>query len=271
MRLTFKVQNPLPVDAKIFIDVPATFTDTAGASSIAITSGIDGGFSVNSTAIGGASSVFDNTLKTSGGPWRLEISRDGTGTVVAHQTPVNIVINSVTNMQYEGTSGVYPLFKTTLSDGTTAIDESSAESDAIGILPQSIAIVPATLPNFDARPDFLVAGLNSTFSFGVTLKNPVPANALLQFTLPNTFQLVDPSHIHTNMDGTFQFETVGAGPWAVKMRRAGDGSVMESGKVLTFSMNRVVNKAGIGQTGSYNFVTYLNDESTRIDVEDAPR
>ena len=26
----------------------------------------------------------------------------------------------------------------------------------------------------------------------------------------------------------------------------------------------------IGQTGSFNFVTYLNDEATRIDVEDAP-
>ena len=46
------------------------------------------------------------------------------GTVVAHQTTVNIVINSITNMQFEGPSGVYPLLKTTLADGTTAIDES---------------------------------------------------------------------------------------------------------------------------------------------------
>ena len=114
----------------------------------------------------------------------------------------------------------------------------SSEADAIGVLPPSVTIVPATFPNFDARPDFLVAGLNSTFSFGVTLKNPIPMNGMLQFTLPNTFQLVDPSHIYTNMDGTFAFETVGSGPWVVKMRRNGDGTVMEASKVLTFEMNR---------------------------------
>ncbi|GMI02363.1 hypothetical protein TrLO_g14122 [Triparma laevis f. longispina] len=266
LQLTFTVQNPLPPDCKIWIEVPNTYTDAA-ATAVRITSGIDGGFAVAQT---GTSSVYDNTLKTSGGTWVVEITRDGTGTTVAIGTVVEIIVDDVTTMQFEGPSGVHPMIKTTLADGTSAIDESSSESDAIGTLPPSVTIVPATFLNFDARPDYLVAGLNSTFSFSVTLKNPIPVDAMLEFTLPSTFQLVDPSHIYTDMDGTFAFETVGSGPWVVKIRRNGDGTVMAAGDVLNFDMNRVVNKANIEQTGSYTFVTYLNDETTRIDVEDAP-
>ncbi|GMH97537.1 hypothetical protein TrST_g6720 [Triparma strigata] len=266
LQLTFTVQNPLPPDCKIWIEVPNTYTDAA-ATAVRITSGIDGGFTVAQT---GTSSVYDNTLKTSGGTWVVEITRDGTGTTVAIGTVVEIIVDDVTTMQFEGPSGVHPMIKTTLADGTSAIDESSSESDAIGTLPPSVTIVPATFLNFDARPDYLVAGLNSTFSFSVTLKNPIPVDAMLEFTLPSTFQLVDPSHIYTDMDGTFAFETVGSGPWVVKIRRNGDGTVMAAGDVLNFDMNRVVNKANIGQTGSYTFVTYLNDETTRIDAEDAP-
>ena len=137
--VTFTVENPMPVNGKIIFEVPNTFTNV-DASSVSITSGIDGGIAFMQS---GGSPVYDNTLKTSGGPWVVTFIRDGSGSIVAAGDTVVVVMAEVINQQHEGSSGTFPMFKTTLSDGTTAIDESSSEADAIGILPPAVVFTPS--------------------------------------------------------------------------------------------------------------------------------
>jgi hypothetical protein len=136
--------------------------------------------------------------------------------------------------------------------------------------------VPATLLDFRARPDFLVADLNSTFSFAMELKNPLPVDGVISLEIPDTFQQVDPnpgsnSVLETDMDGTYTVEVVGpaGGFFTVLVRRAGDGTVVTQAAGLSFQINKVVNQAAIGNTGGYRMTTFLNDETTRVDVGDS--
>ena len=103
--------------------------------------GIDGTFVVTTTPT--AAAVFDNTMKTSGGNWLITLTRQGDGGVVAEDVEVTLVITELTNMQFEGPSGEFLMVKTMLADGVTAIDETSAEADSIGLNGPSVTIVPS--------------------------------------------------------------------------------------------------------------------------------
>ncbi|GMI52583.1 hypothetical protein ScalyP_jg8836, partial [Parmales sp. scaly parma] len=140
LKLEFVISNPIPADGKIFLEVPDTFTNAAGVS-IASSINIDGTFDVTTTT--STAAVYDNTMKTSGGSWLIEIARKNDGAAVAKDVTVTLVVSQVTNMQFEGASGEFIMIKTTLADGVTAIDESSAEADSIGLNGPSVTIVPS--------------------------------------------------------------------------------------------------------------------------------
>ena len=161
LNISFTTQNPIPADGKIIFEVPASFCDCQ-ASSVLGLSGIDGNFAVSQT---GTSTAYSSTLKQSGGPWVVTLARNGDGSIVSAGATVSFTVSEVINQQHIGPSGIYPLFKTTLSDGTTAIDESSPESDSTGTEPLSVDFVAGSFLELSARPDFLVSGLNSTFHF----------------------------------------------------------------------------------------------------------
>ena len=161
LNISFTTQNPIPADGKIIFEVPASFCDCQ-ASSVLGLSGIDGSFAVSQT---GTSTAYSSTLKQSGGPWVVTLARNGDGSIVSAGATVSFTVSEVINQQHIGPSGIYPLFKTTLSDGTTAIDESSPESDSTGTEPLSVDFVAGSFLELSARPDFLVSGLNSTFHF----------------------------------------------------------------------------------------------------------
>ena len=268
LTVTFTTQNPLPIDAIIYVEVPHTFTNVDG-SSVSSATNVDGGFTVSQT---GPPAVFDNTLKMSGGNWVIEVARDGFGTVTAEDVTVTIVISSVTNMQHEGASGTFPLVKTTLSDGTTAIDESSVEIDAIGLIPNSVTITPQIVHRFSARPDSLIAALDSTFSFSVEIWNPLPINGTLLLTFPNTF----PNNMFSQttavtspeLTGTWSFQRDSS--YRLFIRRNGDGQVVAAGSTLTFQLDKVFNPLSIGDTNDFFFQTFLFGDVVRIDEGYAP-
>jgi hypothetical protein len=128
--LSLPLTNALPTDAVIEVVFPVTFSD-ATMTGVAITSGMDGGVSVTQSPAA-ASTVFDNTWKTSGGPWTVTITRDDTGSVVAKGDTVVLELTDVKNRQWEGGSGEFPLVQTLLADGTTRIDLADA---SVGVQP----------------------------------------------------------------------------------------------------------------------------------------
>ena len=264
LRISFVAQNPIPADGVIWIEIPATFTNVS-ATAVVNNAGIDGTYTISQT---GTKSTFTKTLKNVGGPWVVKLERNNDGTTVPTTTTVDITLDSVTTMQFEGSSGIYPLLKTTLTDGTTAIDEASPEANSLGTEPPSVTIVPATFLSINARPNYLVADLNSTFSFEVGLKNPLPVGAVLELILPNTFQFVGPGVINTTIDGGISWSITNT--WVLRIVRDGSGTVIPSGTLVSFDMDKVINRVNIGATGDYNIVTYLADGVTRIDTRVSP-
>ncbi|GMH76047.1 hypothetical protein TrLO_g4272, partial [Triparma laevis f. longispina] len=239
--ITFTTANPWTADGKLIFEIPDTFTNV-GAVSVAVTSGIDGTFSIAQT---GTTTVLASTLKTAGGSWVVTITRAGDGTAVAAGVEVVIVLTDVTNQQHEGSSGTFTLFKTTLADGTTAIDESSAEGDAIGALPPAVVFTPSgwggTTPSI--VPVSLVAGAVTDATITFTTGNPWALDGKLIFEIPNTFTNVGAASvaITSGVDGTFSVAQTGAttvlastlktagGSWVVTITRAGDGATVATG------------------------------------------
>ncbi|CAM9759690.1 unnamed protein product, partial [Sphacelaria rigidula] len=107
--INFTVSNPLPVDGHIVIEFPPNFT-SINATEIEA-SGIDGGLEVSVAADG----------------YTAIVQRNGSGTVVTTGTTVSVrLLDGITNQQFEGSSGVFPLVKTTLADTNVSIDEASS-------------------------------------------------------------------------------------------------------------------------------------------------
>ena len=279
LTVTFTTQNPIPIDGVIFLTVPSTFT-TVTATSISSSTNLDGGFTVTQV---GAASTFVNTLKVSGGPWTVRVARDSTGSVTPEDALVSLSISTVTVTQWSGGSGTFPLLKTTLADGLTGIDESSLEPDSIGIIPPGVTIVPqtfSTAPNdsgaVSARPDSLIAGLDSTFSFSVTLWNPLPSNGTLLLHLPPTFYASPAGQPFSkttylaspDVSGTAEFERDGSG--LVYYRRNGDGPPEPAGATLNFQLDGVFNPISVGDTGPFFFQTFRMGDATIIDQGSAP-
>ena len=133
--------------------------------------------------------MYDNTRKTSGGPWIVTIARNGSGTTVPEDTEIIINLHNVTNQQFEGTSGTFPMFKTALSDGITAIDESSPESDAIGIVPPAVTFTPSafTYGTPSVVPESSVAGDSTGLRLTFVVQNPLPNDAKIIVDVPGTF------------------------------------------------------------------------------------
>ena len=127
--VSFTTGNPWPANGKLIFEVPATFVSVLNsAATIAQPSQVDGSFSVAATGTG---------------PWTVTVTRTGDGAEVNANVAVGFRVTNIVNQKFEGPSGEFSLFKTTLNDGTTAIDESSAEGDAIGTKPPGVIFTPS--------------------------------------------------------------------------------------------------------------------------------
>ena len=210
----------------------------------------------------------------------VTITRDGSGATVASGTQVVIVLTDVTNQQHEGSSGTFPLFKTTLSDGTTAIDESSAESDAIGTVPPAVTFTPSgfggTTPTI--VPVSLVAGATTTATVTFTTGNLWTNDGKLIFEVPNTFTNVAAASvaITSGIDGAFTVAQTGTtttlastlktagGPWVVTITRDGSGATVASGTQVVIVLTDVTNQQHEGSSGTFPlFKTTLSDGTAR--------
>ena len=150
------------------------------------------------------------------------------------------------------------MFKTTLADGTTAIDESSGETDAIGLVPASVTFTPSaftyTEPTF--VPHSLIAGAETQLRVTFTIQNPLRIDDKIIFEIPDTFSNVSATAVTpvSGVDGTFLVSQTGAksvydntrktsgGPWTVTIERAGDGTTVEEDVEVIIDLAHVYNQ-----------------------------
>jgi len=276
----FTTQNPIPTDAKIYLEVPSTFTNVQSANVIS-SNNIDGVFTV--TVVANAPAVFDTTMKTSGGSWVIEIERDGSGAVVAENIQVTIEIDGITNQQFEGASGEFIMMKTTLNDGTTSIDETSTESDAIGLVAPSITFTPSGYSNNvpTVTPQSLVAGDLTDVELVFVTQNPIPVDGVIYLEIPDTFTNVASANVvsNNNIDGGFTVTTAAnvaavfdntmktsGGSWVIEIERDGTGTIVAEDITVTLMIDGVTNSQFEVATGAFPFIkTTLADKTTAID------
>lgn len=280
--LEFQTQNPLPVDAHIIFEVPATFTnlDVTSTAVVAV-AGIDGGFTITQD-VAASSTVFDNTLKTSGGPWVVTIARNGDGAIVPEETTVQLTFGDVANQQHEGGSGIFTMLKTTLGDGTTAIDETSTEADAIGEDVPEVVFTPSYWSSSQVptvTPQSLIAGDVTDYDVVFRVQNPLPVDAVIEVEFPSTFADVSTGGavvINEGIDGGFAVVTTTANPsvfdnglkmsggtWTVQIQRDGTGTVVAEGVQVSVSVTDCTNQMHEGVSGDFVLIkTLLADGST---------
>ena len=184
--------------------------------------------------------------------------------------------------QYEGSTGVFPVIKTTLADTAVAIDESSAEADANSPEVTGLAITPShfggTVPTVVLNGGE-AAGVGGTVTCTVTLANPLPADGVLVVGLPHTFtavtsdsatlEVVQYSGSETASDviiGSMASVTVadGAAYYTVTTIRSGDGTSISAGTVLSVTINGVQNQQYEGPSGNFPVVrTQLSASDAR--------
>ena len=198
--------------------------------------------------------------------------------MVAEGTQVVLVLSSVVNRQHEGASGEFPEIKTLLSDGVTAIDESSGEADSIGTVPPEIVWTPQAFAPV-LTPVTLVAGEVTDLTIEFTVTNPWPADGQFEFTLPDSFTKCDAQSvaITSGVDGTFTVAQTGVastftstqkdagGEWTVTISRAGDGAVVAAGDNVVIVLSTVTNMQFEGSSGEFPSARTLTAAGEAID------
>eukprot|EP00903_Cladosiphon_okamuranus_P005351 g5346.t2 len=248
--LDMTLSNPLPGDGMIFLQFPPEFESIA-SDAVTASSGLEGGFEVSVAADG----------------YTVEVQRSGGGAQAPAESAISITLNGVTNQLFEGSSSPFPLVKTTLSDGTTSIDEASSSFDPGG-LPGAVVFVPAA---FSASPQVvrgnLAAGHVGTATLDMTLSNPLPGDGMIFLQFPPEFESIasDAVTASSGLEGGFEV-SVAADGYTVEVQRSGGGAQAPAESAISITLNGVTNQLFEGSSSPFPLVkTTLSDGTTSID------
>ncbi|CAM9711711.1 unnamed protein product, partial [Pylaiella littoralis] len=252
--LTFTPSNPIPSDGHIIVEFPSNFTTVNSTSAVSLW-GLDGGFIVSVDG------------------YTVDVQRDGTGSDLSGGMDVTVqLVDGVKNQQFEGESGVFPVFKTTLNDTDTAIDVASSwhnrddRPDGVLFIPGSFAKPP------NVTLDSLVAGVEGAVNLSVTLSNPLPVDAHVLLEFPATFAAIHtPSLVLADgVDGGLN-ASVWADGYTVDIERDGSGTEVTAGTQIAFSlMGCAQNQLWSGASGVFpSVMTTRQDSAASIDEASA--
>lgn len=250
VNVTFTTANPVPPDGHVIIEFPKNFTKISCTKVVA--SGMDGGLDVAVVEKG----------------FTVDVRRDGSGVGVEAGARISVVLlNGITNQQFEGTSGFFPVVKTTLTNSQLSIDEASADFNSddrpagVRFTPGKFDIAPVVdLASYDA-------GAETSVNLSFTVSNPLPVDGHVIIEFPSAFTSVLPSALlSSGVDGGF-FISLGGNGRTVDLQRDGTGTEVDPGKQLSFQLvGGIVNQRFEGQSDVFPVVkTTLQDTSISID------
>jgi hypothetical protein len=186
---------------------------------------------------------------------------------------------------YSGTTGVFPVVKTTLQDTAITIDESSSEVDASSPQVAGVTIVPSSFGSIVptvALVTSTAAGSIGDISITLRLGNPLPIVGVMVLQLPATFAAVacDSAIITSTQPGStvaeqasvtvLQPQTVND-VYTVKVTRLGTGSILTTGTTLTLTLNNVRNQHYSGYSGDIPMIKTVTADTggATIDLWDS--
>ncbi|KAG5177271.1 hypothetical protein JKP88DRAFT_281961 [Tribonema minus] len=243
--ITFMPRIPLPANGTIVIEFPSTFV--AVACTEAVSAQLDGLL----------------TAVTSG--HTVTVARDESGTEMGMGTLISIYLPSgVSNQRYEAPSGAFPLIRTALSDGVTAIEQSSAAADASAAPAAAVSIVAAAVVDAVVTLQYTVAGLETQATVTFTLANVMPAAAHVEVVPPADFPGFTPTEIvsTTGSDGGWTITPGYASGFLLS--RDGVGSDLPPATTVSFTLSSVTNPSAVAVYGTFAITVYT-------DFEGAPR
>jgi len=149
---------------------------------------------------------------------------------------------------------VYRASKYSVSADTGAAFTTSAASQTA----YSLDLVGA-LSSTSSSAVSLVAGAQTTYTFGFTAAHVWPANGKMSFTLPATYTIGSPAVTLTGADGT---ATSGVAGQVVTITRANDGTDTAGSTAITVALTQVTNPHVSGSGGTFAFALKSNAGTT---------
>ena len=212
--------------------------------------------------------------------WEVVLQRKGNGAVVPQGQRVELEMCCVENPLYEGLTATYPVFKTTLRDQRTAVDEASDEADADGDTAAGNRIIPSPLASqIEIRAGREHAGQDTNLTVRFNITSDLPKDGVIQWIIPDTFadfhdhdddgahshnltQLVSASANLGEVSMTvYDNETEGR---IVYLRRDGQGDVLYPGETVSATVCCVTNPLHEGAIETTTKVTTMRaDAKTR--------
>ena len=244
--VAFSVFNRVPSNGKIVITFPSSF--------VAITSP-----TVSNYKVGGVSAASP-TASASGLTLTVTV-----GSTISAGSSVSFSVGSVKNRESEGATGIFDLFKTTLSDDTVLDEASSSFNNADR--PASTAIVPHRFdssPLIQMRNNVSLAVGNSKFT--LVPSNGIPVGGTLVLVFPSSFTINDP----------FSLTEYSVSGSALAADKTPTTSVSGSTVILTMKVQvaakdevsfkiKTTNPSAAGAAGAFVRIGTTNDGSTRVD------
>ncbi|MFH1189715.1 MAG: hypothetical protein V1682_03410 [Candidatus Omnitrophota bacterium] len=252
--VTFTNVSPIPVDGKIVVTFPSTFTLDSGASTAVLNDDITG--DLTATANNTAHTV---TLTRSNGP-----------SIVTGDTSISITLTNIKNPETTGVTDYYGIKVTTFGDiiidSTSTITGSTIENGGSGEDNNltSTNVIPV------ADSGLYYAGATGDVIVNFTTVNPIPANGKIIVVFPSGFSFATPAATATGLDGTFSVSVTGQ---TVTLTRSGGTQSAAGAKSIT--LTNVTNPTPGGDTGTYAIYTATsayngsNISTTRIDQHTA--
>ena len=251
--IQFTTFNALPASGKVIVEFPSS-----GFSSVSGTP------TVSDCKVDGVAVAGTPTATSAGLVVTVTI-----GSAVTAGSSVSFLVGNVKNRGSEGATGVFPVFKTTLSDGTTSVDEASAAFNAAG-RPVSVALTAHEFfesPVVALRSDVALAVGDTTISFGT--ENPLPVSSTIVVTFPASFTINSPLAVTGFSIGddasSIPTTTVTGNTVTLKLNAAAPKRSSVTFKIGT------TNPATAGQSGAFVRIgTTLADGTTRVDECSSP-
>jgi hypothetical protein len=274
--ITLTLGNPLPIAGAIVVQLPATFAAVA-CDSASITSTQPG------STVAEQASVTVVQPQTVSGVYTVEVTRQGTGSVLTTSTILTLTLNNVRNQHYSGYSGDIPLIKTVTADTVGATidlwDSTTTAVQTVVVPIQGVTFTPAAFSG--TTPSVVlsrrVAGAVAvTATVTVTVTNDVPVDGHIFIEFPATFDTVAPTSVvlQQGIDGTASVTpTTDAvtGVTTVDIHRTSGTTVIADGvSLVVFTIDGITNQRYEGSSGTITVWTTLNDGTTAIDTGTAP-
>ena len=191
-------------------------------------------------------------------------------------------VSRIQNMQHVGSTGVWPVVRTAISNGSS-IDEASqfynpgARAPSLAIGPGPFLVAPRIAPQ-EAR-----AGARTTLELNFTGSNPWPADGMVQLVLPGVTtrrNTSDFTHVVSqsavtspdgSVDGVLSARSWFDGAnWNMTILRNGNGTAIAAGSPVWLAISGVTNPEESGELGEYPLVrTLLAHSGATIDEASA--